>query len=275
MRQEDWMSHTLTLAAFAALALLGAPAHAAVTTPARDSVATIDFADSGFNRARLRIDATQTIGAGSSGSKAVGFNVAPSIRGYTLSSTSAVGVALDAFTPPARFDLTVSAAGAGSWGIAEHFAGSDDIFGPGPLYRFVGGNDTFVPFTHNRLRALELTLFVGGLVDDGGRFGVGLSLPGDWSTTAGFDSTTGQHFVAGLDPAWVIDSDFTYDAAAKRTVFHATNPAYGGVDSDHQSPFLDVYLFGTIPEPAMWAMMVAGFGLVGAMARRRGASVLA
>lgn len=33
--------------------------------------------------------------------------------------------------------------------------------------------------------------------------------------------------------------------------------------------------FGTVPEPASWAMMIAGFGLVGAAARRRRQPVLA
>ena len=73
----------------AALALLAAPAHTAVTTPARDSVATVDFADLVFNHAKLRIDATQTIRAGSSGSKAVSFAVAPSITGYSPSAKHA------------------------------------------------------------------------------------------------------------------------------------------------------------------------------------------
>ena len=266
-----------TLAApIAALGLLAAPpALADVTTPARDSISTISFDDLGFRNARLRIDATQTIGAGSSGSKAVSFGVAPSIESYALSSTGSVGVTLDAFTPPGDFDLTVNASGAGSWTITEGFRGSDDIFGVGPLYRFTDFNDYFVPFVNNGLRALELTLFVGGLVDDGGSFGVGFNVPGDFSTTNGLASTTGQYFLAGLDPQWEIDTAFVYDPVANVTRFHATNLNYEGVFSDHPSPFLDVYFFGSVPEPDSWAMMIAGFGLVGATARRRAQRAIA
>ena len=253
----------------AALMLIPAASVAQVTTPARDSLATLSFDNLLFDNARLRIDATQTIGAGSTGSKTVSFDVAPSLESYSLSSTGAVGVTLDAFTPPGSFDLTVAASGAGSWTIVEGFSGSDDIFGPGPLYRFTDYNDIFVPFANNQLRALELTLFIGGLVDDGGSFGVGFTIPGDWSTTGGLGSTTGQYFLANLDPAWSIDTAFVYDSFANVTRFHATNPSYDGVASDHPSPFLDVYFFGSVPEPTSWAMMIAGFGLVGTAARRR------
>jgi hypothetical protein len=31
---------------------------------------------------------------------------------------------------------------------------------------------------------------------------------------------------------------------------------------------------GIIPEPATWAMMIAGFGMVGGMMRRRGAATV-
>ena len=175
----------------AALLLSPAAAPAQVTTPARDSIATISFSDLSFSDARLQINASQTIGAGSSGTKNVVFGAAPSLQDYALSSTGAVGVAINAFTPPAGFDLAVTAEGAGSWSIAEDFVASDDLDGPGPLYRYsdFGG-----------LPALELFLGIGGLVDTGGMFGVGLAIPGDWSTTNGLGSTTGQYVFGGIDP---------------------------------------------------------------------------
>lgn len=270
-RKTHRASRALVLAVpLAAALLLGrTTAFAAVTTPARDSIATLSFSDLAFSNARLRIDATQTIGPGSDGSKAVSFGVAPSIDSYSLSSAGAVAVTLDAFTPPGDFDLTVNASGAGSWTITEGFAGSDDIFGPGPLYFYRGGNDVFVPFTNAKLPALELTLFVGGLVDEGGSFGIGFTIPGNWSTTGGLDSTTGQYFLAGLDSQWSIDTAFVYDPVTDLTRFHATNPAYEGVLSEHPSPFLDVYFFGSVPEPGSWVMLIAGFGLTGAALRRK------
>ncbi|WP_254605034.1 PEPxxWA-CTERM sorting domain-containing protein [Sphingomonas bacterium] len=71
----------------------------------------------------------------------------------------------------------------------------------------------------------------------------------------------------------MIDTSFVYDPVAKLTRFHATNPAYEGVDSDHPSPFLDVLFVGAartaVPEPVTWAMMIAGFAAIGFAMRQR------
>ncbi len=263
------MNRCLVAISLSATFLLGfATARASVTTPARESVATISFSDPAFRDARMEIEATQTIGAGSSGANQVVFDAAPSLESYQLSSTGAVGVTLNAFTPPSGFDLTVSASGAGSWRVTERFSASDDLFGPGPLYRYDDRNDVFVPFLNNRLPTLELTLFIGGLVDDGGQFGVGFTIPGNWSTTSGLVSSTHQYFLANLDDKWKIDTAFVYDERADMTRFHAINTAYEGIDSEHPSPFLDVYFFGSVPEPGGRVMLVS-FAAIGFAVRRR------
>jgi hypothetical protein len=52
--------------------------------------------------------------------------------------------------------------------------------------------------------------------------------------------------------------------------------SFSGGSSDGDSSSTDVRLpTGPIPEPATWAMMIAGFGMAGAMMRRRQAVVLA
>ena len=50
-----------------------------------------------------------------------------------------------------------------------------------------------------------------------------------------------------------------------------------GTDITHQGPFNAAFALSgsTVPEPASWAMMIAGFGLVGATMRRRGPSAAA
>ena len=254
-----------------ALLLAATPVAAQVTTPARNTLATISFNDVSFNNAAVRLDATQTIGAGSSGQKQVTFDAFPTLQSYNLSSTGQVNVSLNAFTPPSSFDLTVAARDAGTWTIAETFVASDDpINGPPPLYRFSNGNDLLIPFTNSSLPALELYLPIAGLVDDGGSFGIGFVIPGDFSTTAALDSRSGQHFLAYLDPDWSIDTNFVYDAGVNVTRFHATNPNYTGLGTPGQSPQLDVYFFGNaVPEPATWASMILGFGVVGAAMRRQ------
>jgi len=39
--------------------------------------------------------------------------------------------------------------------------------------------------------------------------------------------------------------------------------------TDESASFREVQVFGAVPEPASWAMLIAGFGLVGATQRRR------
>lgn len=275
--------HLALLSAFAVL-FGPATAFADVVTPARESQSTISFSDPAFSDARLRINATQTIASGSSGARNEIFAVSPNLQSYALSSTGAVGVTLNSLTPPDvnypfnDFDLTVAASGGGSWTITEDFAADSDPFGFGPLYRYSDRNDIFYDFVNNTLPTLEFYLPIGGLVDIGGRFGIGFTIAGDWSTTGGLASTTGQHYLANLDPAWSIDQSFVFDPVANVTRFHATNPSYEGVDSDHPSPGLDVFFFGAaaaVPEPGTWATLILGFGLVGGSIRRsRGANAL-
>jgi hypothetical protein len=44
---------------------------------------------------------------------------------------------------------------------------------------------------------------------------------------------------------------------------------FGSPSADNIGPVLDNVLVSQVPEPASWAMLIAGFGLVGAAARRR------
>jgi hypothetical protein len=69
------------------------------------------------------------------------------------------------------------------------------------------------------------------------------------------------------------------------TYFYTFNPTNAGSfqvrfatgSSDNVGPLLDNVLVtqGVIPEPASWAMLIAGFGLVGTAMRRRRTAVAA
>ncbi len=48
---------------------------------------------------------------------------------------------------------------------------------------------------------------------------------------------------------------------------------FGGDAADGAG--LKLSLSSAVPEPATWAMMIAGFGMIGAMVRRRRAAALA
>jgi hypothetical protein len=44
---------------------------------------------------------------------------------------------------------------------------------------------------------------------------------------------------------------------------------FGTTSGDNVGPVLDNVLVSQVPEPATWAMLIAGFGLVGFAARRQ------
>ncbi len=51
--------------------------------------------------------------------------------------------------------------------------------------------------------------------------------------------------------------------------------SFDGIANGDTTSFIDAVALTTVPEPASWALMVAGFGLVGFAARRRSAAVAA
>jgi PEP-CTERM motif len=68
------------------------------------------------------------------------------------------------------------------------------------------------------------------------------------------------------------------DGASFDAVRFFENPTVGGYESDNHTVGYFVTRGVVVPEPATWAMMIAGFGLVGFAARRRrttAASVIA
>ena len=53
------------------------------------------------------------------------------------------------------------------------------------------------------------------------------------------------------------------------TTVNSILPIFGSPDQNRFYPGVVSYTFAAVPEPATWAMMIAGLGLVGAAARRR------
>jgi hypothetical protein len=114
--------------------------------------------------------------------------------------------------------------------------------------------------------------FSPGLFSTGGEF----DLPGFGADTEGpLDNFAGIGF-----------QDFDFPGNSPwASYFYTFNPTTAGTFSitfstdsaDNIGPLLDNVLVtqGVIPEPATWAMLIAGFGLVGAAARRRRTAVAA
>ncbi len=83
----------------------------------------------------------------------------------------------------------------------------------------------------------------------------------------------GDYSAVSLDPNdpnafWVIGE-------YAREPNNAANGHPGGTGGTRWSTWVSEILVGAVPEPSSWAMMIAGFGLVGAMQRRRRAALAA
>ena len=70
---------------------------------------------------------------------------------------------------------------------------------------------------------------------------------------------------------------FAYDNASSWSFVDITQDADVVPNGGSNAADMNIWAFvqggGVIPEPATWAMMIAGFGLVGFAARRRGAAI--
>ena len=85
----------------------------------------------------------------------------------------------------------------------------------------------------------------------------------------------------GATPSGTTSSDFSVLSTFNPTTIKFFTFAIGGVDDADDGHFNDggnpgfegIVRGGTVPEPATWTMMIAGFGLIGLTARRRAAAV--
>lgn len=66
-----------------------------------------------------------------------------------------------------------------------------------------------------------------------------------------------------------IDASFTGMVTLSATAAGTAYAVFGGVGVAGSSVYSDNFTFSTVPEPASWAMLIAGFGLVGAASRRQ------
>jgi hypothetical protein len=75
--------------------------------------------------------------------------------------------------------------------------------------------------------------------------------------------------MSAVNPATVRFFAFAFGGTAPANDGHFSNPGNPGYEG------IVTAASGGVPEPASWAMLIAGFGLVGAMQRRRTAVVAA
>ena len=287
--------------AFAVTMLCCGPAAAQLAFPSRTSTAFVDAAKSDLSDARLTIEASTNVVATGSASRALEFSPPD---GFTSVTGSTTGIAtLTAPQIETRYDPTygfpypvatatagASGPGTGTFTIHESFATDTDPYSFAALHYYPDGSIYkdpaygFLPaFTNTNLPSVELLLFIAGagLVDEGGMFTYNVVLSGDFSTTAGLNSGSGQHYLNSFNyDAFAITKNFVYDPTSNTTTFSAVDRKYRYDPSgDHDldpSLQLDLFLLGTpdgVPEPATWAMLTLGFGGIGYALRRKATSI--
>ena len=116
-----------------------------------------------------------------------------------------------------------------------------------------------------------------GLVAAGNKFDANGATTLNFAEPLSGITVLGIHFGGG-GPAGVGNGTafYRFDAGTTLSAFNLAYQGSSGVvvySTGHGQPDLPPIEQGDVPEPASWAMMIAGFGMVGAAMRRRRASV--
>ncbi len=184
----------------------------------------------------------------------------------SLAILFAVGAAAVSATPASAVTLTTCASvfgpdGCKFSGVVTGQAEADDL-----EFKYNQANGAFTPNTDIELQFLDKI--------DAGNFGSSLTnivtKPGepDEIISATYTNTN-----------WIIRY-FAIKAGPESVLFAVTNPGSSfawNTDRLDGKGMSHIVFFGdpapAIPEPATWAMMIGGFGLIGAAARRRRTTV--
>ncbi len=117
----------------------------------------------------------------------------------------------------------------------------------------------------NGQKSLEFQGGGSGLVDNSGSFNLTVNINGNWSSIG---TGSGQTNYLGINPAWTVDSLFTYNSLANQTTFAAHINNYSGND-----PNLDFILVGpaaaAVPEPSSAVTLLLGFAALFTVDRLR------
>ena len=268
------MTFKIALAAGAAAAafVATAPAGAVITTFATFSALSSDdnfrYVNSGNSAVRTNdatFYSTATKNSTSPGSVNVRFSfLEPEFAAYVTNIT-------------AKFTLTGSvakgspASAVGSYVVQPNVGGSFSFVTTAPIT--VGG-PFFVPHTYATGSVLLSGTFTNGTISGATTSGSAA----DSSVTAGSTVTFASDF---LDFTPVNERDLSISltsilpnlapATGVNKALKGFRAVAGGQFSSDPAPLIN----GIVPEPGVWVMMIAGFGLVGVSARRRGRVVTA
>ena len=267
---------TLMSLAVAAMIVPATSVVAQVTFTGRSVVARINTTRADFSDAVLTLDATTFVTATAAGTRALDFRPLAGFAGGTYTTTG--GVSLDGYTAdPFEASANVVATADGSFTFHNSYTtGVDDAFADATLLRYTSAALALPAFANASLPVAELYLpglGAAGLVDRGGTFFFSVTIPGDYSTTAGLASGSGQHvedpdytFLSGFS----VQQNYVYDPVTNTTTLSLFD---SDVRPDDDFIALDTYFLGApvgaAPEPGTWAMMIVGLGTAGVAMRRR------
>jgi len=187
------------------------------------------------------------------------------LSGFTAGSTIAPLSRASLAAPlEAGFDIS----GVTSWdelGSAFNFVG----FAPlGANSRIVGiGWD--VNLTTTGFSWLSEAVMLFSNLDQSAGVNLTVGFGDSFSGSAGYSS-------GGIVDLVALDLDFALGADGNLRVefFESFDDNFAGIDATYDGPSTIFIRWIPVPEPATWAMMIAGFGMVGAATRRRRTAVM-
>lgn len=237
-------------------AMLLAVSASAVTLGARYSSFTLSYSNSAFSNASLFYSVYEDVPAQQPFPNVLSpVDLNPNYSNLMLNQSGGITYTAGAYTPgDTEVPGELSGDGsAGTFGIQYDFPGS-----PGGSTLLTLGNSGGLP-------TLTFAGGGGGLLVNKVPFTIDITLPGDWSQAG---TGTGDHKYLFAGQGFSLTSNFVYDSMTDTTLVEAYNPSYMGLTQGTTD--LGFTLYGAVPEPAAWAMLILGFGAVGAVLRRRG-----
>ena len=242
-------------AALPVLAMSASLTNANIDT--RTTTNVVSFSDLAFDDlSKLRTDQLQFHGAvGDSGKFTIagpfGAHVAVSVAPGSGMSVS------DQVRDPATQSISYDAAITGTTGLT--ITQSWTVTQSGSIQAGVGADG---------LHYLEFVGNNDGFLKAGGVFDYSVTMPGDWSRNG---TATGDSELLGLNSGFTVAKDFVFDALSDTTTLEVVDAHYG---ANAPSVGLDFKLYGVsaVSEPVSPALLLAGLGVLGLVARRRRAA---
>jgi hypothetical protein len=146
----------------------------------------------------------------------------------------------------------------------------------GPGSNATGNDHEITKFTVAAYNGWLVDALVSAGDPDGAGAFKAVNNPGGSTTAAnrGFDGTVVEVNFQGIGPNGLIGTENSATYILRTNAFSFQSGTFGVLDG---SSLQGITFAPTVPEPATWAMMLAGFGLIGGVARRnnRVRSVLA